>query len=279
MKRISLAVALLVTLALGCSASQPGPGAPAGDDGQTQSMGTGLQSQHGKGGMFLEADKDNDGKVTLAEANAIAASKFAAADTNKDGYLDAAEKAAARVGIGPRRQGAGPGPKGAGPARFDKNGDGKVSKDEAPARMKEHFDAIDTNKDGSLDQQELQAARAKHGAKSVADRVAHLDKNKDGKLSKDEVPERMQKHFDAVDTNKDGFVDAQELEAAHQKRMQQGGKGPDGKAGPDTDGDGKVSQAEFVARAQNWFKRMDANNDGAITRDELQARRGRGRGH
>jgi Ca2+-binding EF-hand superfamily protein len=38
----------------------------------------------------------------------------------------------------------------------DSNGDGKLSKDEAPERLKENFDRIDANSDGQLDQQELQ---------------------------------------------------------------------------------------------------------------------------
>ena len=39
---------------------------------------------------------------------------------------------------------------------IDANGDGKLSKDEAPERMKENFDRIDSNNDGQLDQEELQ---------------------------------------------------------------------------------------------------------------------------
>lgn len=280
MKSLISSVALMVTLAMGCSASQPGPGAPAGDDGQTQSMGTGLQAQPGKHGMFFEADKDNDGKVTVAEANAVAAAKFAGADSNKDGYLDAAEMAAARPGRGPGR--AGPGHQGAGPGRLDKNGDGKITKDEAPARMQERFDAVDANKDGALDPQELQAARGKHGAQSGAERIKRLDKNGDGKIAKDEAPAPMQKHFDAIDTNKDGYADAEELKAARDKRMHKGGPGQGPRAGMlgpvDADGDGKVSQAEFTSTAQSWFKRMDANNDGAVTKEELAAKRARRHG-
>ena len=40
---------------------------------------------------------------------------------------------------------------------FDKNGDGKLEKDELPARMQEHFDELDTNHDGALDETELKA--------------------------------------------------------------------------------------------------------------------------
>ena len=37
----------------------------------------------------------------------------------------------------------------------DTNGDKKLSKDEAPDRIKENFDRLDTNKDGQLDLEEL----------------------------------------------------------------------------------------------------------------------------
>lgn len=45
--------------------------------------------------------------------------------------------------------------------QFDADGDGKISKQEAPERMQEGFDAFDTNKDGFLDQGEIRAMREK----------------------------------------------------------------------------------------------------------------------
>ena len=40
----------------------------------------------------------------------------------------------------------------------------------------------------------------------------------------------------------------------------------------DTDGDGRISQAEFVARRVQRLTAADANGDGTVTREELQAR-------
>ncbi len=39
--------------------------------------------------------------------------------------------------------------------RFDKNKDGKLSKDEVPDQMLANFTRVDTNKDGSIDAAEL----------------------------------------------------------------------------------------------------------------------------
>ena len=37
----------------------------------------------------------------------------------------------------------------------------------------------------------------------------------------------------------------------------------------DTDGDRKVTEAEIAAPSARWFKRYDANADGAVSADEL----------
>ncbi len=56
---------------------------------------------------------------------------------------------------------------------------------------------------------------------------------------------------------------------------------PDGQKPPrhgmfeqaDSDGDGKVSKAEFQAQQEKFFADTDKNSDGTITRDEMKARR------
>lgn len=48
--------------------------------------------------------------------------------------------------------------------------------------------------------------------------IRQLDKNRDGKLSKAEMPPRMKEFADRMDTDGDGFIDANELAAAMKRR-------------------------------------------------------------
>lgn len=66
--------------------------------------------------------------------------------------------------------------------------------------------------------------------KSFVDRMMAFDKNKDGKLTRDEVTdERLLRLFDRANTNKDGVVTREELEALAAKEMAGGGgSGPGG---------------------------------------------------
>lgn len=41
----------------------------------------------------------------------------------------------------------------------------------------------------------------------------------------------------------------------------------------DTDGDGKISKAEFMVKHEERFARMDKDSDGFISKDEMQAAR------
>ena len=55
---------------------------------------------------------------------------------------------------------------------LDKDGDKKISKDEAPERMKENFAQLDTNTDGFLDSGEIAALRRRCKKCSSESRMA-----------------------------------------------------------------------------------------------------------
>ena len=55
------------------------------------------------------------------------------------------------------------------------------------------------------------------------------------------------------------------------KRGHHGGRGMAMMAQADTNGDQKISKAEFTAAASARFDKADANKDGKLTREERQA--------
>lgn len=131
-------------------------------------------------------------------------------------------------------------------ATYDKNGDGKIGKDEVGEAT--WLSRFDTNKDGDVDKGELAAVKRGGGGRgmggslpsSPAEYIKSLDKNNDGKVAKDEMPEQARQFFSFTDTNGDGFADRSEIEAMY-KRMEQmrksggfggGPGGPGGGGGP-----------------------------------------------
>ena len=57
-------------------------------------------------------------------------------------------------------------------------------------------------------------------AAKMQERMKAADKDGDGKLSRAEAVAlpRLAKHFDEIDTNKDGFITKEEMKAFHDKR-------------------------------------------------------------
>lgn len=106
----------------------------------------------------MKADTDGDGRVSRAEATAAGADRSAAwfdkLDLDKDGYVTPEETRQARE----TRRGA------------------------MRERADEHFKAADSNGDGQLSLDEVQAKMPK-----LAERFSTLDKDKNGFLTKSEL--------------------------------------------------------------------------------------------
>jgi hypothetical protein len=98
-------------------------------------------------------------------------------------------------------------------AALDADGDGELSAKEIDNAAKT-LKKLDKNGDGKVSRDELRPP-------SFAERLKQMDKNKDGKISKDEVPEQMQRMFDRLDSDGSGSIDTAEVEAIEQ-RMRQG---------------------------------------------------------
>lgn len=140
--------------------------------------------------------------------------------------------------------------------QFDKNKDGKLSKDELSERMQGIITRADKNDDGVATREELQAMASQGtggdrggrggfgrggegpgpgGPDFFARMFDERDANKDGKLSADEMPEQMKGRLEQIDTDKDGSVSREEMESM-MSRMRRGGGRDVGRGRPDGGG-------------------------------------------
>ncbi|AMN48192.1 hypothetical protein ACG33_14015 [Steroidobacter denitrificans] len=140
----------------------------------------GVVAAHARDGgpdpMLSQADKDGDGAISRDEFRNARVELFARMDKNSDGYLDEADRrtdtkapgAAAKTNTDqPPRKGARHEHRRMHKdmnhktmfERLDADGDGRLSKDEFVDGAMSRFDQADTDGNGMLDTQELEAMR------------------------------------------------------------------------------------------------------------------------
>ncbi|MFM7335716.1 MAG: EF-hand domain-containing protein [Tabrizicola sp.] len=102
---------------------------------------------------------------------------------------------------------------------IDTNTDGKVTQDELAAHRAAEFAAADTNSDGALSAEELQAhMMAQMLARRSAQMIENMDDDGNGSLSVEEMGEGpMADHFARIDTDNDGAISKEEAQAASEK--------------------------------------------------------------
>lgn len=84
-------------------------------------------------------------------------------------------------------------------AQLDKNKDGKISRDEYEAFMRNAYKKLDTDGNNSL-------SRAEAGKVLTPEQFTAADKDKSGELSLDELINQVMADFDRADLNKDGSL-------------------------------------------------------------------------
>ena len=152
--------------------------------------------------------------------------------------------------------------------RFDQNGDGKLQVSELPDRAKQHLGAADTNHDGVLTPEEIEAGftkgpRHEHAMMGESD-LSRFDENRDGKVELDELPAPMRQRFEAADTNMDGVLSVEEMKTAFATRFAARFKEMD------KNGDGTLTTDEVDQRRWEHMSAADTNKDGKLTLAELQ---------
>lgn len=239
------------------------------------------------------------------------------------GVLIAAGGAAAIAGVGEKRGRFGHGP-GMGPMfahmggghgfgvrglkGLDADNDGTITLEEALAKGSPTFARIDTNNDGVIDAQELEAETNLNVAYWTKVMLSRFDANSDGKITKEELgnrgrgsrhaersddgkdrgwhgrrgegrgwfrDRRSNRMLERFDLNSDGMLDATEIETAVKQRVTRRGNRLVRQF--DQDNDGRVTREEFDKPARDRFAKRDIDKDGRITEEDLPPMmRGRG---
>lgn len=117
-----------------------------------------------------------------------------------------------------------------------------------------------------------------HGHAGIGEHFSQADSNSDGTVTRAEFDQARDAMFARLDADSDG-----QLERGEHRRMGRGARSEHGMRGghgdhermADANNDGAITRDEFLARPLEMFARLDANSDGVISVEERDAAHGR----
>ena len=174
-------------------------------------------------------------------------------------------------------------------SKIDTNGDNQVDKVEFLAAANNRFTSSDLDADGLVTKEERHAFRVAQAEERAKERFSKMDENGDGTVSESEFSDALGARKDKMrehhDMNDDGVVDELDHEIRKDRAnvRKEGRKERAHKRGErhkfevDANSDGFVDMSENMAAAEHAFARMDKNEDGVLSGNELRRRKGPGR--
>ena len=246
------------------------------------------------GNAFIATwDDDGDGKVSRAEYEGVRKARFAATDSNGEGTLSVDEyvnEYAVRLDrdIADERNAS----LKQTDTRFkalDKDKDKFISRAEYDNSGQRAFVHLDRNKDGRVTQEDADPDKKKASnqrrrsiigmptSHDLAGMLEIYDDDGDDVLTREQYDAERAKVFAATDTNQDGKIDhgeyvkefdarlAQRIEDRRQAQLKQARVRF---KAIDADENGAISRDEYFAMSARMFNRADTNKDGAVSQDD-----------
>lgn len=103
----------------------------------------------------------------------------------------------------------------------DTNGDGKITRDEMQAHAATRFGEADSDGDGAISRAEMLAKAMARAEKRVDRMMGRMDADDDGKVSQAEMQQMRDKHMgrmiERMDTDGDGALSKEEFGKGHRK--------------------------------------------------------------